>query len=79
MSRVKARHDPECRIPHHPDLDCDEADRLGDSTGQTARGECSLAPSRTQPFHAFDDTDWSGECVYGCGVTRDRIGGDGDA
>lgn len=73
MSSTRTRHDPGCKILSHPDLDCDEADLLGVDQVRYATLECRLAPSRTQPFHAFDDTDWDGECVYGCGTTRDRV------
>lgn len=79
MPRTQTRHDPECRIPHDPDLDCDEAELLLVEEARHAKWDCTRSPSRTQPFHHFDDTDWSGECVYGCGVTRDQIDGDLDA
>lgn len=73
------RHDPGCRGHHTNDLTCEEFDRLGDEHRPAATWDCPLSPSRTQPSHQFDfgqyASDDETECVYGCGMTWDRLAG----
>lgn len=79
MSRIRIRHDPECKIPHTVDLDCDEAELLRTEESHHAKWDCVRSPSRTQPAHNFDFEN-GGECVYGCGTSWDQLmlGGDAD-
>lgn len=71
MPRAKVHHEPDCRLPHDTDLDCDEAALIQAEESLHAKWDCTRSPSRTQPFHDFDPQD--GECVYGCGTSRDQL------
>jgi hypothetical protein len=70
MTRIDVRHTAECRISHPRDVDCAEAAWIRHSAARAARRECAEAPSRTQPFHAFDIHASGGECEH-CGTPWD--------
>lgn len=77
MTRTQTRHAADCKISHPADIDCAEAAWIRGNSERAARRECAYAPSRTQPFHAFDVHTTGGECEN-CGIPWEpsRDGGD---
>lgn len=79
-TRARApKHEPDCPGHHTDDLTCEEFDRIHDEHRQAASWDCPASPSRTQPSHSFDFSEYVSdaetECVYGCGMTWDRLRG----
>lgn len=75
----RLKHDPGCPGHHTDDLTCEEFDRLYDEHRQSASWDCPASPSRTQPAHQFDFSQYASddenECLNGCGITWDRLAG----